>query len=267
VNKRIAGVFGGGRPAPLVATVVGISLFFAAWEAYVRIFDVRKFVLRPPSTALSHLWDFRGDFTSAAWITVQHAVIGLVIALAVSLVLGAALSASRFAEWAVQPILTLIQVVPWVAYVSSVVLWLGSGDPPAIFMVALGCTPAFVFATVDGMRSADPATLELLASVNASRWEVLWRMRLPSAAPSLFTAARFNTGFALAIAYFVEGANFSNEGIGSIGKRASTQESLADALWASVFAMAILGFLGLILLSLIERVVLRWHVSQRVQRA
>ncbi|MDP2293679.1 MAG: ABC transporter permease subunit [Actinomycetota bacterium] len=247
----------------VVATVVGITLFLAAWELFVRAFHVRKFVLRAPSTALAHLWKFRGDFASAALVTIQHAAFGLACALVVSLVLGAALSASRFAEWAVQPVLTLVQVVPWVAYVSSVVLWLGAGDRPAIFMVALACTPAYVFATVDGMRSADPATIELLASVDASRWEVLWRVRLPSAAPALFTASRFNMGFALAVAYFVEGANFSDEGIGSIGRRAASQSSGADALWASVFAMAILGFMGLIALSLLERVVLRWHVSQR----
>ena len=147
----------------LVASVVGFFAFLGLWEAFVRVFGVRKFVLRPPSTALRHLWNFRDDFLSAAAITSYHAALGLLIGLLVSLVLGALLSANRFAEWAAQPVLTLVQVVPWVAYVSSVVLWLGAGDKPVLFMVALGCSPAFVFATVDGMRSADPATIELLA--------------------------------------------------------------------------------------------------------
>jgi len=249
----------------LLAPLVGITVFLALWEGFVRVFEVRKFILRTPSTALHHLWVFRADFLSAAGTTVQHTLVGLLIALTVSLLLGAALSANRFAEWAMQPVLTLIQVVPWVAYVSSVVVWLGAGNPPAYFMVGLGCTPAFVFATVDGMRGADPSTLELMASVDASRWEVLRRVRLPSAAPSLFTASRFNFGFALAISFYVEGANFSNEGIGAIGRRAASQASSADALWASVFAMAILGFVGLILISVIERKVLHWHASQRVR--
>ena len=138
-------------------------------------------------------------------------------------------------------------------------------NTPVFFMVGLGCTPAFVFATVDGMRSADPATLELMASVDAGRWEVLRRVRLPSAAPSLFTAARFNFGFALAISFYVEGANLTNEGIGAIGRRAASQANSSDALWASVFAMAIIGFLGLVLLSGLERTVLHWHASQRSQ--
>jgi NitT/TauT family transport system permease protein len=156
----------------------------------------------------------------------------------------------------------LLQVTPFVAYIGSVVLWLGSGTRPALFIVALVCMPAFTFATVDGMRSADPATRELLASVDASRWEVLWRLRLPSALPSLFTAARYNVGLALIAAYLVEGGNFANEGLGAIGKRAAALNE-GDALWAAVFAMALLGTLSLIALSLAQRVVLRWHVSQR----
>ena len=113
--------------------------------------------------------------------------------------------------------LTLILVTPWVAYINSVVLWLGRGTPPILFMVAFVSFPAFTFATVAGLRSADPAARELLASVEASRWEVLWRLRLPSALPSLFTAARFNVGLGLAAAYFTEGGALSPDGLGWVG--------------------------------------------------
>ena len=157
-----------------VAPVVGIVLFIGLWEGLVRAFHVRKFVLRAPSSAVNYLWKFRGDYLRAAWVTVQHSLVGLLCALLIALVIGALLASNRFAERATQPILVLIQVVPWIAYVSSVVLWLGSGTAPALYMVTLVCLPAFVFATVDGMRSVEPATLELMSSVDASRREVLF---------------------------------------------------------------------------------------------
>lgn len=248
-----------------MAALVGIVVFLGAWETFVRVFDVRRFVLRAPSAALRHLWNERDTFLSAAWVTVQHAGGGLFIALLIGLVVGAALAASPFLEHAAQPVLTLVQVAPWFAYVSSVVLWLGSGTPPALFMVALVCVPAFVYATVDGMRSVDPATLELFRSVNAGRAETLWRLRLPSATPALFTSARFNVGLALAAAYYVEGANFSNSGVGAIGKRAAASAAGADTMWAAVFAMAILGVLGLLVLAVVQRATLHWHATQRTQ--
>lgn len=249
----------------LLAPLIGIAVFLGVWELVVRVNDVRPFVLRAPSRIVSYLWQHPGDYAAAAWVTAQHAFWGTVIALGVALVIGSLMAASRFAEHATQPVLTLLQVTPFVAYIGSVVLWLGSGTRPAVFIVALVCMPAFAFATVDGMRGADPASRELLASVDASRWEVLWRLRLPSAMPSLFTAARYNVGLALIAAYLVEGGNFANEGLGAIGKRAAALNE-GDALWAAVFAMALLGTLGLILLSLLQRVVMRWHVSQRAPR-
>ena len=251
-----------------LAPVVGIVLFIALWEGFVRAFQVRKFVLRAPSSAVNYLWRFRGDYLEAAWITVQHSMLGLLFALVIALFVGALLASNRFAERATQPILVLVQVVPWIAYVSSVVLWLGSGTGPALFMVTLVCLPAFIFATVDGMRSVEPATLELMSSVDASHREVLFRVRLPSAAPTLFTTARFNVGLALAIAYYVEGANFSNEGIGAIGKKAAASGDpfAADRLWAAVFSIALVGIGALMLLSLLERNFLHWHAAQRTER-
>jgi NitT/TauT family transport system permease protein len=129
-------------------------------------------------------------------------------------------------------------------------------------MTALVCAPAFVFAAVAGMRSADPASRELFASVDASRWQVLWRLRLPSALPSLFTTARYNTGLALVVAYLVEGGNLADEGLGAIGRRAANN-SVGEAVWATVFCMVVIGTLALIVIGALERWVLHWHASQR----
>lgn len=249
----------------LLAPFVGIIGFLALWEAIVRLGDVRPFVLRAPSRIVAYVTDHAGDYAGAAWVTAQHALIGTLLGLLVALMIGSGMAASRFADQAAQPVLTLLQVTPFVAYIASVVLWMGSGTRPAVFIVALVSMPAFAFATVDGMRSADPAARELLASVDASRVEVLWRLRLPSAIPSLFTTARYNVGLALIASYLVEGGNFANEGLGAIGKRAAALNE-GDALWGAIFAMSILGTSALLVISLLQRLVMGWHVSQRTRQ-
>lgn len=246
----------------VVAPVVGIIVFLSVWEAFVQWRDVRPFVLAAPSDILRYFGRAPGDFVAASLITTRHALVGFLVALVVALVVGSALVASPFAERATQPVLVLVQVAPFVAYISSIVVWLGAGDPPAYFTTALVCLPAFVFAAVSGMRSADPASRELFASVDASRWEVMWRLRLPSSMPSLFTTARYSIGLALIVAYLVEGSNFADEGLGAIGKRAAAN-NIGDALWATVFCMVVLGTLGLGLIALLERWLLHWHASQR----
>jgi NitT/TauT family transport system permease protein len=245
-----------------IAPVVGLVLFFSVWEALVRIFDIQSFVLERPSRIVQYLAKFPDDYFKAALTTLQHAALGFAIAVVVALGVGAAMAASRFVEYATQPILTLIAVTPFAAYIASVKIGLGSFSArPVVVIVALVSLPAFAFATVDGMRGADPSSRELFASVDATRWEVLWHLRLPSALPSLFTAAKYNTGLALVVAYLAEGGA---GGLGKIGARAVAGNQ-GDRLWAAILSMAILGTISLVLLNVLQRAVMGWHVSQRSQ--
>ncbi|HEU4840501.1 MAG TPA: ABC transporter permease subunit, partial [Ilumatobacteraceae bacterium] len=219
----------------VLAGVAGVVLFGVVWELYVRLFDVQRFILLAPSTILREIADRARFYLDAAVVTAWHATAGIAISLVVAVLVGAVLASSRLLEQAAQPVLIGVLVAPWIAYFSSIVLWLGGGDPPVVFLVAFVTTPAFVFAVVAGMRSADPAARELLASVDARRVEVLWRLRLPSALPTIFAAARFNLGLALAAAYYGEGGNLTNAGLGAAGRRAIGQN--ADALWATIITM------------------------------
>lgn len=248
----------------IAAPVVGIIVFGLAWELLVRALDIRRFVLLAPSAIIAEFAESPTFYLEHAAITARHMFIGLSISLVIAIAIGSVMAASRFVEEATQPILVLILVTPWVAYITSVVIWLGFGERPIIFMVAFTTLPVFVFGVVGGMKSADPAARELLASVDARRWEVLWRLRLPAALPSIFTTARFAIGLGLAAAYFSEGSALANDGLGAIGRRAALDQTTgAEVLWTTIMCSAMLGIAGLALISVGERVLLRWHVSQR----
>jgi NitT/TauT family transport system permease protein len=250
------------RVRSIVAPIVGVTLFLAVWELFVRIADPKPYVLRSPWKVASYLADNPGFFWRNSVATGLEALVGLLLALLAGVLIGCLLSTSRFLEEATNPVLTLIQVTPFVAYIASVQIWLGLDNRrPALFIAALVCMPAFAFATVAGLRSADRSALEVMRSVDASRREILWRLRLPTALPSLFTAARYNVGLALIVVYLSEGG-LVKTGLGIVGKRAANQND-GDLVWATVFCMAALGTVGLIAISLLERVALRWHASQR----
>ncbi len=248
----------------MIAPIAGLVAFFAAWEALVRAFDIRPFVLAKPSRIVRYLARFPDDYLRASLTTMRHATLGFAFAIVVALMIGAVMAASSFLEQATQPVLTLIAVTPFAAYIGSVKIGLGAfSEKPVIFIVALVSLPAFTFAAADGMRGADPSSRELLASVDASAWEVLWHLWLPSALPSLFTAAKYNTGLALVVAYLAERGT---GGLGEIGARASANNE-GDRLWAAILSMAILGTITLVLLNLLQRAVMGWHASQRTQRS
>jgi NitT/TauT family transport system permease protein len=250
------------RSSPALWAALGAVALGVFWEAFVRVRDVRKFVLLPPSEIISTFLETPGFYLDNIWVTGQRLLIALLLSLVIAIAIGAALAAVRPLEHASQPMLVLILVTPWVAYISSIVLWLGRGTPSILFLAVFVTVPAFVYATVGGMRGADPAARELFASVDASPWEVLWRLRLPAAMPSLFTAARFNVGLGLAAIYFAEGAALSSDGLGEAGKRAVAFND-GPILWTTILCTALLGITGQVVVMVIERWLLHWHSSQR----
>ena len=251
-----------GRESPALWSALGAGVVIAVWEIFVRLRDVRSFVLLPPSEILSTFFETPGFYLDNIWITGRRLAIAMVLSLAIAIAIGSLLAASRALEHASQPLLVMILVTPWVAYISSIVLWLGRGTPSILFLTVFVTVPAFVYATVGGMRGADPAARELFASVDASRWEVLWRLRLPSAAPAIFTAARFNVGLGLAATYFAEGAALSTDGLGEAGRRAVAFNE-GSILWTTILCTAALGIVGQLVVAVVERWLLQWHASQR----
>lgn len=245
----------------VTAGAVGLVVFLVVWELTVRLLGVQPFVLQPPSRITAELAERPGVYLAEAWVTARHAVAGLTISLVVAVALGALLASSRFAEDAMQPVLVLVLVTPWVSYFVSLVIWLGPGARPVVFLVAFVTAPVLTFAMTAGLRSADPAARELLTSVDAGWWEIMWRLRLPSALPTMFATSRFAVALSLAAAYFGEGGNLRNDGLGNLG-RVAANRSLAEQLWATIATTALLGIVLLTLVTMIERVVLRWHPSQ-----
>jgi NitT/TauT family transport system permease protein len=250
---------------PGLWALIGIVGAIVAWELWVRVADVEPFITIAPSKIAEEILDNPRFWLEQTWLTAWHTLVGVGVALGLALLVGALLAASRPLEWATQPLLVIVMVTPWVAYITSVVNWLGPGTPTILFMVAFVTFPALVFAAVQGMRSADIAAREVLASVDAARAEVFWKLRLPSAMPSLFTAARFATGLGLAAAYFAEGGSVAaGVGLGEVGRRGAQNTAGGyQILWASIVCAALLGVTLLVSVTGLERRVLRWHASQR----
>ena len=168
----------------VVAALVGIAVFGGLWELLVRLFDVEPFILLPPSEIVAELAERPALLRSRPpLVTGRHAASGWLIALAVALVVGVAARRvavpragrpARAGAHPRRPVGRLLRLDRRLARPRR-----PAGDLPRRVRVV----PGFVFATVAGLRSADPAARELLASVDASRLEVLWRLRLPSALP------------------------------------------------------------------------------------
>lgn len=248
--------------AAAAAPLVGVALLFVVWEVWVRVADVRRVILPPPSDVVRHVLGEPGFYAEHALVTVGEATVGIVAAFLVACLIAALMAHSRFLERATFPLIVLVQCTPVAALAPVFLLWFGFSSTPKVLTAGLFAFVPFVTNAFTGFRSVDRDTLEVLRSVDASTLEVFWRLRVPHALPYLFSAGRICLGLALVGAVVGELYGGSSAGLG-FQVAVAQRRGLYDQLWGSIFVLAAIGVIGTVALALLERRVLRWHSSQR----
>jgi NitT/TauT family transport system permease protein len=245
----------------VIPPIVGVGGFLLLWQLLVTVLDVPQFELPAPSAILRHIASDLSFYFRNARVTFWEAFLGFCLGLAGALIAATVMAHSRFIEQAVTPLAVLVQVTPLIAYAPALVIWLGFGLKPILVGTALVCFVPFLFNAVVGFRSIDPATHELLRSVDATKREIFFRLRVPHALPFLFSAARIAVGLALIGAVLTEFFAGVRSGLGYAIKQAQSY-NLALQLWGSIFVLAFMGGAAIVLIGALERVALRWHSSQ-----
>ena len=249
------------RSAMLVAPIAGIAVVFAIWEFYVRVFDISRLTLPTPTSILVHLTDEPGFYWRHARVTLLEAGMGYGLALGTALIVATLMAHSRFAERASMPVIVLLQCTPVAVLAPVFLIWFGFSIWPKVLVATVICYIPFTINEFTGLRSVDPNAYELLRSVSASRVEIFCKLRFPQSLPYLFSAGRLCVGLSLIGAVIGEMFGGSTEGLGNTARVGQTR-LLIDQLWGSIFALAVIGVIGYLLLAALEARVLRWHSSQ-----
>jgi NitT/TauT family transport system permease protein len=248
-----AGSIWGGRVGAVVAPIVGVVGFFGLWELLVRALDVKAFVMPAPSRIVRTIANSPAFYWREGTITGREALGGLAIALVLALALAIPMARSSLVERAVQPVTTLVQVIPLVCYAPAFVIWLRPGAKPILAVTALISFVPLLYNLVAGLRATDRDARDVLLSVGAGRFEVLRTLEIPSALPNLFAGLRTAVGLSLIGAVLGEWFALRSHGIGlEIQKGAVVG---APRVWAAAFTLAAMGTVALAALGVLERAV------------
>src|SRR5262249_35356923 len=156
-----------------VGSLLLLVVFLGAWEGYVRFFGVSKLVLPAPSLVLL---EWVRSLTEPVmwlhtWITVWETLIGFFFATVIGVGLGALLGKMPRLEKMLNPFIVATQVVPKVALVPLFVVWFGFGITSKVVIAAVLAFFPILLNTVLGVKSVDRGHREVLASLNATRWQ------------------------------------------------------------------------------------------------
>ncbi len=246
----------------VVGTLVGVVLL---WELVVKVFHVADYLLPPPSAVFADMREYRSLLVQHSLVTLYEVVIGFGAALAGGVVLGVLIGSVRLFERMATPIILFFQVVPKSAIAPLLIVWVGVGTASKIALVFLMSFFPILVQMVAGMRSVSREIQLMVRSTGASRWSVLRRIQIPHSLPYLFAGMRVSITLAVVGAIVAEFIA-SSSGIGYLlliaFGRLDTSLVLAGLMSITIEAM-LLYWLVLIL----ERLLIPWHVSQRMDVA
>lgn len=198
---------------------------------------------------------------SGTWLThvaasAQRVLLGFAIGSLAGLVLGVMTGWSKFWRGLLDPMVQWLRPIPVTAWVPLSIIWFGIGARPAVGLVVIGAFfPAYVN-TVHGVKSVEDKLVRAARMLGADRRQLLFRVVLPAALPTIATGMRIGLGFSWMCVI--------------VSEMLAVKSGIGYVLWDSYYfanldmvvaAMASVGFLGFLsdrIFQLLMRSQLRW---------
>jgi NitT/TauT family transport system permease protein len=242
--------------------VVLLLLLVTAWEWAVWRWDIRPIVLPGPRLVTQAVQQNAVKLLRATLFSGTAAVLGFALSLVAGTVLAFAFSQSRWLRAGGYPYALFLQTVPIVAIAPLIVHWCGRGWHSIVLTAGILSLFPILSNGTAGLLSVDPDLLDLFRLHNATRWQMLWKLRWPSAVPALCTGAKTSCGLAVVGAivgeYFV-GYGSRSFGLGYLILFAVDQLRMAE-LFAAVLASTGLTVMMFATVSLATSAILaRWY--------
>lgn len=244
---------------PLAFFVIGLV---AVWELFIVITGMPRYVL-PPLHEIVNVGIAKAStvFLPAAWVTLQEILLGFLFGVAVGLGLGIAIFHSSVLSRGLLPLVVASQAVPVIAIAPILIIWFGFGMAPKVMVATLIAFFPVVVNTVVGLGSVDQEAVNLMRSLDASRWQVFSKVRFPAASPHIFAGVK-NAAAISAIGAIVGEWVGADVGLGPVMIAANSAFQTSD-IFAAILYLSAMSISLFLLVMGVERMAIPWYFIGR----
>jgi len=249
----------------ILAALLGI------WELLTRIpwfvqntaFD--PFFISQPSRVAVRLWAWLQPGPASVWphllLTLEATFLGLIVGVGSGFVVGMLLSRNRLLADILNPFIVAFNSMPRIAFVPLITMFFGLGITSKVVTSWFVVFFLVFFNTYKGGRSVEPELLDFCRALGGSARQILWRVRIPTAAAWTFAALPNAISFALIGVVLAEFVG-STTGMGYLMITALATLNATD-MFASVTLLSVVG-IGLVYgVTQLERRLLHWSPEFR----
>jgi NitT/TauT family transport system permease protein len=245
---------------PLLVAVLLIGL----WQWWVTAFDIPRLLVASPLLVAQTLVKDAALLFGALYTTLKITVFAFVCATVLGVLIAFAFVQSRVVETALFPYAVLLQVTPIVAIAPLIIIWVKNPTASLVICATLVALFPIIANTTLGLRSVNPGLMSYFKLNRASRLQVLWRLRIPSALPYFFGGLRISSGLALigaVVAEFVAGTGGAESGLAYQILMAGYNLQI-PRMFAALLLITVSGIAIFALLSALSNYLLKdWHAS------
>lgn len=237
------------------------AAILAAWEGAAVLGWLSSRILPEPLAVLKAGWNLAqsGELWTHLRVSAWRALLGFAIGGGLGLALGLLTGSFRKVEILLDTTLQMIRNIPPLALIPLVILWFGIDETAKLFLIAFGVFFAVYINTFHGIRSVDPALIEMGRSYGLSGWRLYREVILPGALASILVGVRYALGFMWVILIVAETIS-AQAGIGYMTMNA--REFLqTDVVLLGILLYALLGKAADVAARLLERRWLRWNAA------
>lgn len=239
------------------------ALILGLWQLAAQAGWLSSRILPAPSAVAAAAWSLAvsGELWQHVRISALRALWGLLLGGGLGLALGLLNGSSRTAETLLDTTLQMIRNIPVLALIPLVILWFGIEETAKLALLSLGVFFPVYLNTFHGIRSVDPALIEMGRSYGLTGWRLYRDVILPGALPSILVGLRFALGLVWVILIVTETIS-AQSGIGYMTMNA--REFLqTDVVLLGILLYALLGKAADTLARALEHRLLRWNPAYR----
>nr|WP_314539546.1 glycine betaine/L-proline ABC transporter permease ProW [uncultured Massilia sp.] len=229
IDATLNGVADVLQAAPSLVVIAIIGLL--AWQFTSRALAIGT-VVALLAVAMLGVWP-------EAMVTLSLVLTSLAFCLAIGLPLGIVLASSDRTQNMLRPLLDAMQTTPAFVYLVPVVMLFGIGNAPGVIVTIIFALPPLVRLTNLGIRQVRPDLIEAARAYGASPWQLLTRVQLPLAMPSIMTG--INQSLMLSLSMVVIASMIAVGGLGQMVLRGIGRLDMG---------LATVGGLGIVLLAI-----------------
>ncbi len=244
---------------PSIALLV---VLLGAWEVLYRAGAIHQVLFPPPSAVAGALGSLLSspEFYANYRITLFEILVGFVLGITVGFILGVLFTLLPRVRAVMYSYMVAFQALPKIVLAPLFVVWFGFGPSSKVAMALTICFFPVLVNTMLGFTLVDSDRLKVMRSLLATRWQILTKLRLPGALPTVF--AGIKTALTLAI-FGTIAAEFTGASVG-VGPMVKNYNSLilVDYVLALVLTLVALGWIAYGLMNWIDRKLTFWAEAE-----